>query len=93
MARYVTLLRFTAEGTREIKKSTSRAVAFKKAAEKAGVTVETQLWTVGAYDGVLILSGDEKNILRSITQLVALGNVQTETLPAFDADEFKAITG
>jgi uncharacterized protein with GYD domain len=93
MARYVTLLRFSPSGAQDIKKSVSRAAAFKKAAEKAGVTVETQVWTTGAYDGVLILSGDEKSVLGSIAQLAALGNVQTESLQAFDADAFKAITG
>ncbi len=93
MARYVTLIRFTEQGARGMKKSTARAVAFKRAAEKAGVTVETQLWTVGACDGVLILSGEEKKILRCLTQLATLGNVRTETMQAFDAAELKAIVG
>ena len=93
MARYVSLIRFTDQGARAISKSTARALAFKKAAEKAGIAVEAQLWTVGACDGVLILSGDEKNVLRCLTQLAALGNARTETMQAFDAKEFKAITG
>ena len=93
MARYVTLIRFTDQGARAIRKSTARALAFKKAAEKAGIGVEALLWTVGACDGVLILSGEEKKVLRCLTQLAALGNVRTETMQAFDAAEFKAITG
>ena len=93
MARYVTLIRFTDQGARAISKSTARALAFKKAAEKEGIAVEAQLWTVGACDGVLILSGDDKNVLRCLTQLAALGNARTETMQAFDAKEFKAITG
>lgn len=91
MARYVTLLRFTDQGARAMGKSPSRALAFKKAAQKVGVIVETQLWTVGACDGVLVLSGEEKNVLSVLTQLASLGNVRTETLQAFDADEFKMI--
>ena len=93
MARYVTLIHFTDQGARNIKKSPARALAFRKAGQKAGVTIEAQLWTVGACDGVLILSGEERQILRSLTQLAALGNVRTETLQAFDAKEFKGITG
>lgn len=93
MARYVTLIRLTDQGARAIRKSTARALAFKKAAEKAGIGVEALFWTVGACDGVLILSGDEKKVLRCLTQLAALGNVRTETMQAFDAAEFKAITG
>jgi uncharacterized protein with GYD domain len=93
MARYVTLIRFTDQGARHIKKSPDRGLAFRKTAEKAGITVEAQLWTAGSCDGVLILSGDEKKILRCLTQLAALGNVRTETLQAFDAAEFKAVAG
>jgi len=93
MARYVTLIRFTDQGARALRKSAVRASAFRKATEKAGITVETQLWTAGSCDGVLILSGDEKKILRCLAQLVALGNVRTETLRAFDAKKFKGIVG
>jgi uncharacterized protein with GYD domain len=93
MARYVTLIRFTDQGARNIKKSPARALAFRKAAAKAGLAIEAQLWTAGAYDGVLILSGDERQILRRLTQLAALGTVRTETLQAFDAKEFKGNTG
>jgi uncharacterized protein with GYD domain len=93
MARYITLIRFTDQGARNIKKSPSRALAFRKAAEKAGVKVESQLWTVGKEDGVLILSGDDRKVLRALTQLSALGNVRTRTLEAFDAREFKSIVG
>ena len=91
MARYVSLIRFTEQGARALKKSAARAANFRKAAEASGVTVDAQLWTVGGYDGVLVLSGDERKILRCLAQLVALGNVRTETLQAFDPKEFKAI--
>ena len=93
MARYVSLIRFTDQGACALKESAARALGFRKAAEKVGITVEAQLWTAGSCDGVLILSGDEKKILRCLAQLAALGNVRTETLPAFDAEEFKAIVG
>jgi len=91
MARYVSLIRFTDQGARALKKSAARALGFRKAAEKAGITVEAQLWTAGSCDGVLILSGDEKKIFHCLAQLVVLGNVRTETLQAFDAREFKGI--
>jgi len=93
MARYVSLLRFTEQGTHNIKESAARATAFKQDAEKLGVTIEAQLWTVGAHDGVIILSGDEKSVLRCLTQLASRGNVRTETLQAFNADELKSIVG
>ena len=92
MIRYVTLLRFTEQGVKNLNKSSARAGTFREAAAKAGVTVETQYWTAGAYDGVLILSAEnENNALRCLAALAAAGNVRTETLRAFSAKEFEAI--
>lgn len=94
MARYVSLLRFTPQGVRNIKQSPARAIAFRKAAEKMGVTVEAQLWTAGAYDGVLILNArSEAKALKVVARLAATGNVSTQTLQAFDDKEFSAIVG
>ena len=93
MTRYISLISFTEQGARALKKTLSRATDFRKSVEKAGITVEAQLWTIGACDGVIILSGDEKKILRCLTELVAQGNVCTETLRAFDASEIRNILG
>jgi uncharacterized protein with GYD domain len=93
MTRYLTLLRFTEQGARNMKDSASRALAFADEAAKAGVKVEGQYWTVGAYDGALVLSADdESKILRVLTALASKGNVRTETLRAFDEREFAALT-
>jgi uncharacterized protein with GYD domain len=93
MIRYLSLLRFTEQGAKNLKNSTVRAAAFGKAASKAGVSVEAQFWTTGAYDGVLIFTAkDETTALRCLSALAAAGNVTTETLRAFDAKEFEAIT-
>lgn len=94
MIRYITLLRFTEQGAKNLKKSTARANDFREAAAKAGVNVEAQYWTTGAYDGVLIFSAEnETNALRCLAALTAAGNVRTETLKAFNAKEFEAIAG
>lgn len=47
MARYLSLLRFTEQGAKNIKKSTSRAHEFDGVAAKAGVKIEGQYWTWG----------------------------------------------
>jgi uncharacterized protein with GYD domain len=94
MARYITLIRFTEQGAKGMSKSASRARAFRKAAEEADVTVEAQYWTVGSYDGCLILtSEDETEPLRLLAALAGEGNVRTETMLALDADEFTSVTG
>jgi uncharacterized protein with GYD domain len=92
MSRYISLLKFTEQGVKAIKQSTSRAHDFNAAASKAGVKVEAQYWTVGRFDGVLILSGpNEQAILRVLAELAASGNVKTQTLQAFTDQEFDAI--
>ena len=94
MARYISLLRFTELGAKNIKKSTNRAHAFDKLAAKAGVKVEGQYWTMGKYDGVLIVAADsEKKVLHLLTLLAALGNVRTNTMQAFVDKEYDAIVG
>jgi uncharacterized protein with GYD domain len=94
MARYVSLLRFTPQGVKNLKQSPARAAAFCKAAEKAGVKVEAQLWTTGQFDGILILNAtSETKALGVVAKLVAQGNVSTHTLQAFDVKEFASIVG
>ena len=92
MARYISLLRFTDQGVKNVRKSTTRAHAFDKLAAKAGVQVEGQYWTLGKYDGVLILQADtEQKVLHLLAELAALGNVRTATLQAFVDTEFDSI--
>ena len=50
MPRYIALLQFTQQGATQMKKSTARAHAFDKLAERASVKVEGQYWTMGRYD-------------------------------------------
>ena len=91
---YATLITYTDQGIKNLKQSPSRALAFRKSAEAAGIKVLAQLWTTGAYDGVLILEGDsEEKVLGLLAQLASLGNVRTQSLRAFDAAEFGAIVG
>ena len=92
MPHYISLIRFTEQGAKAIKKSTTRAHAFVEAAAKAGVKIESQYWTVGACDGILILSADsETKALHMLTELAASGNIKTETMQAFSDTEFDAI--
>jgi uncharacterized protein with GYD domain len=94
MATYLVLLNFTEQGAKNLKKSTARAAAFREAAVKAGVAVEAQYWTIGSFDGALILKADqEATVLRCVTGLAAEGNVRTQTMRALDAKEFEAIAG
>ena len=90
---YISQLRFTGKGASAIKKSGARAASFAKVVARSGVRVEAQFWTAGANDGVLILSADnETKVLHCLTELAATGNLRPETMQAFDARQFQAIT-
>ncbi len=94
MSHYIALLRFTQRGAENIKDSPKRAHHFNALAKKSGVKIEAQYWTIGAYDGVLILRADsEKKALQLLTSLAATGNVRAETLRAFTEKEFAEIVG
>ena len=94
MARYISLLRFTDQGAKNIRKSTNRAHEFDKVAAAAGVTIEGQYWTLGTYDGVLIISADsEEKALHCLAELASQGNVRTETMQAFTDKGFDELVG
>jgi len=94
MATYISLLKFTEQGAKNIKKSTNRAHAFDKVAAKSGVKIEGQYWTLGRYDGVLIITADsEEKALRCLAELASQGNVRTETMQAFIDKGFDEIVG
>jgi uncharacterized protein with GYD domain len=94
MPTYITLIRFTDQGARAIRETAQRAAAFRKEAEGAGVTVRQVFWTMGAFDGLLILeAADEQAAAKVLFDLAAKGNVHTQTLRAFDESEIRQIVG
>ena len=94
MATYVVLTNFTDQGIRNAKESPKRAEAFKAMAKTFGVTVKEILWTQGRYDIVTIVDAPDESSFMSLTlSLGALGNVRTESLRAFSADEMTKAVG
>ena len=94
MATYIALLNFTEQGIREIKGTTKRAENFAKTAKKGGVTVRDIFWTVGGYDGVLILDAPDDEAAASVLiGLGAAGNVRSQTLRAYNREEMQSILG
>ena len=83
---------FTDQGIRNAKHTMKRAEAFKKMAKKFGVTVKENLWTQGQYDIVTIVEAqDELSAAALNLSLGALGNIRTQSLRAFAADDMKQI--
>ena len=94
MATFITTLHFTEQGVKAVRDTCDRAASFKAAARKLGVKVTGLYWTLGAFDGALILEApDEARATAALLHLGSLGNLRTQTARAFDAAEMQKILG
>ena len=94
MLRYIVLLKFTDTGIRDVSDSPARARQFADIAKGAGAKIESTLWTLGEYDGVLQFAApDEQTAAALILNLHKQDNVHTQMLRAFDSGEFTEILG
>jgi len=93
MPTYVTLANFTDQGIRNVKESPDRLNAFRAMAEKAGVSIKSVHYTVGAYDIVTVVEGSDEAITSVLLKLGSLGNIRTQTLRAFTPDEMRSMIG
>ena len=92
MPTYVSLIHFTQQGAQNFQDTPRRAAAFRDAAKKVGVTVRNVYWTLGAFDGLLVLEApDEQTVTAAMLGLAPLGNVRTQTLRAFDESEIASL--
>lgn len=92
MITYVVLAKFTDQGVRSIKETTSRADAAKEAAGRFGVKMRDIVWTQGQYDLVTVCEGEDEAAIAAFgLALSAAGNVRFETMRAFTRDEMNGI--
>jgi uncharacterized protein with GYD domain len=94
MAIFITTLHFTEQGIKTVRDTCDRAATFKAAAEKMGVKVAGQYWTLGAFDGVLVLEApNEETATAALLHLGSLGNMRTQTARAYDPAEMQKVLG
>ncbi len=94
MATYVTLLRYTEQGVRNIKDSPARLDAAKKLFQSAGAELRAWYLALGRYDAILI--GDcpnDETAAKLALSIGSLGNVRTETMRVFNESEFRKLVG
>lgn len=92
MPTYVALLTFTDQGLRNVKDTSKRAEAAKEAAKKFGATIKDIYWTLGQYDVVATIDApDDASATAFCLSIGMAGNVHTQTLRAFSADEMSRI--
>jgi uncharacterized protein with GYD domain len=89
MATFITLVTFTDQGIKNVKESPARLEALKALLEAHGGTLKSAYYTQGDYDMVVIVEGDEAVVMTGNLTAGSLGNVRTQTLRGFSADEMK----
>jgi uncharacterized protein with GYD domain len=92
MAMYVSLIQFTDQGIHNIKDTTKRYQAAMAEAEKMGMKIVQPLWTMGAYDVVVLLEAADDETMSAFTlKIGSMGSVKTHTMRAFTKDEMEKI--
>jgi uncharacterized protein with GYD domain len=92
MAHYVLLTDFTDQGAKSVKDTVKRADAFRQMAEKSGVKIHALFWTLGQHDVVAFAEAPNDEAATSLSlSVAALGNVRTQTMRAFSAEEMQKI--
>lgn len=92
MASYAVLVNFTDQGIRQVKDTTQRAEKVEAMARKAGVTVKSIQWALGAYDLICHFEAPDDETITAFGLAIGMqGNVRTQTLRTFNRDEMNAI--
>ena len=92
MAMYVSLVQFTEQGIRNIKDTVKRSEAAMAEAEKMGMKIIQPLWTMGAYDVVVLLEAPNDETMSAFTlKIGSMGSVKTQTMRAFRREEMEGI--
>ncbi len=89
---YITLINLTDQGFRTIKDDPSRAQSATKIAERAGVRILSEWWTMGPYDAIMVTEApDDETMNRFLLGAARQGNIRTTTMRAFTRDEISGI--
>jgi uncharacterized protein with GYD domain len=92
MAMYVSLIQFTDQGIRNIKKTIKRGDAAMADAEKIGVKIVEEFWTMGSYDVVIVADApNDETMSAFMLKIGSLGNVKSHTMRAFRREEMAGV--
>jgi uncharacterized protein with GYD domain len=89
---YVTLANWTQQGAQNYGEAINRAEEFTKLVENSGGSVRELVWTLGEYDSLAIVDfPDDETAVAALLRMGAKGQIRTQTMRAFDADEMSGI--
>jgi uncharacterized protein with GYD domain len=92
MAHYIALMKWTEQGIQNVKDTVTRVEQGTAAFEKVGARIVSVYWTQGRYD--LVVTADfpnEETLTAAMLGLAKAGNIRSETMRAFTAEEMKRI--
>ncbi len=92
MATYICLMSWTQQGIAKVKNSPSRLDAGRKAFKKLGVEIRDIYLTMGRYDLIAVIEGEDDAVARALLSLGSQGNIKTETLRAWNEADYRKIT-
>lgn len=88
---YVVLYKFTDQGAKNVTETVQRANEARADNERRGFKVQGLYWTQGQYDMVAVVEApDEQAMMAGLFNIASAGNVRSETLRAFTAEEMQA---
>lgn len=92
MTTYVSLINWTERGIKDFRDTTQRAEDFSRLVESSGGMIRELLWTVGEYDIVAIADfPDDEAAVAALLRVGSAGNIRSNTLRAFNAEEMAGI--
>ena len=94
MKTFISTIKFTEQGMKNITATCQRAEAFRTVAERMGVKINSLFWTLGEFDGLVVFDApDEETATALMLNLGSSGNVQTRTVRAYHATEMEQVLG
>ena len=92
MAKYISLVKYTAKGIEKIKESPARLDAFKQLCESMGAKLDGFYLTMGRYDLVTVVDApDPETVAKLLLTTISGGAISSETLPAFTEAEYRKV--
>ena len=92
MSTYISLIRYTEKGIKNVKESPSRLDAAKKAFQAMGAELKEFYLVTGQYDMVIVSEAPNDETVAKLSLTIGSGGaIRTETLRAFTEDESRKI--
>jgi uncharacterized protein with GYD domain len=92
MATFITLVKLTDEGAKNLRNLPALAQANRERAEGLGIKVQGWYLTQGEYDIVVVAEApDAETMLAQAVGVSGTGNARTQTLRAYTVDELQQV--